>query len=257
MSMVRNFLNLMTFNVGSLVHIGRRIELNRLLDQFNVEIAFLQETHLTAGANVNFDKHIFLRDDSQLGVGICIRKSISFSRAHVPNLSFPNLFIEISVSINGSLRKILCGSVYFNCNSNRQNIAVGLSSILNFSNRYDGFILGGDLNAKHISWGDATNNFNGEVLSTWLQNESISATRICDSYPTYPGGSSHLDHFIVSNDIVDNLHQNFKTCTLPTFSDHLPLSLCITLMNFNFIFKTPDHFVSYKDTNWNSYVMLC
>lgn len=45
---------------------------------------------------------------------------------------------------------------------NRQIICNGLSSILNFSGNYDVLILGGDLNAKHVNWGD--NNFNGEIL---------------------------------------------------------------------------------------------
>lgn len=253
MAMVRKSLNLVTFNVGSLVHIGRRIELSKLLIQFNIEIAFLQELHLPADANVYLDNYIILRDNSPLGVGIAIRNSISYSRVTISNIRFPNLFVELRVSVNGNIRRILCGSIYFPSNCNRQIICDGLSSILNLSGQYDGLILGGDLNAKHITWGDNNNNFNGEIISNWVQNESISVMRICDSYPTYPGGSSHLDHFIVSTDIVDNVNHNFKTYTLPTFSDHVPLGLEIFFDDVNFILGTPDCFMSFKDTNWNGF----
>ncbi|GBP93969.1 Nucleic-acid-binding protein from transposon X-element [Eumeta japonica] len=122
-----------------------------------------------------------------------------------------------------------------------------------FSGEYSGLVLGGDLNAKNVLWGDAVNNFNGEVLSSWLQNEAFSVTRICDVLPTYPGGSSHLDHFIVSNDLLEDYQPNYRTRTLPTFSDHYPLALTMSLSSFNIILRTPDHFISYKNTDWNAF----
>lgn len=251
--MARSSLNLVTFNVGSLVRGGRRIELNMLLEQFNIDIAFLQETHLSADGSVYLDSYSVLRDSSSLGVGIAFARPMSYSRVNISGLEFPNLFVEIKVSLGGSIKKILCGSIYFRSNCNRQIIGGGLSLILDFSSRYDGLILGGDLNAKHSSWGDTVNNFNGEVLETWLHNESISVTRICDVFPTYPGGSSHLDHFIVSNNILDFSHPNYRTFTLPTFSDHIPLGLRIKLSSFNFIINAPNLFVSYKDINWKDF----
>ena len=114
-------MNLITINVGSLVNFSRQIELNLLLDQWNTDIAFLQELHLPKEKK---------------------------------------------------------------------------KTVLDFSQNYNGLVLGGDLNAKNIVWGESLNNFNGEVLSHWLQNESLSVIRICDLFPTYPNGSSHLDHFI-------------------------------------------------------------
>ena len=251
--MVRNFLKLATFNVGSLVNVARKVELNRILIDSYTEIAFLQELHLAGNKNVYLDNFITLRDKSNLGVAIAVRDYISFSHVTISNISFPNLFIIINASINGIIKRILCGSIYIPSNCCRQLIRTSLSLILHFSQNYDGLILGGDLNAKHFSWGDVSNNFNGDVLFNWLSEESVSVTRICDSYPTYPGGSSHLDHFIVSTNLIDNINTHFETCTLPTFSDHLPLGLCIHFPKFNFLLRTPNRFISFKETNWNNF----
>lgn len=238
--MTRSSMNLLTYNVGSLVNISRRIELSKLLDQFEIDIAFLQELHVSRSTNVFLENFFVIRDDSSLGVGLALRKLISYSRVSIPNLRFQNIFVEMDISINGCLKKILFGSIYFQSNCSRQIICSGLTMILNFSQNYEGLILGGDLNSKNIVWGDNTNNFNGEVLQNWLQNESFSVTRICDPYPSFPGGSSHLDHFIISNNFLDSFSGNCKTFTLPNFSDHIPLKLQIIYPNFNLLFKMPE-----------------
>lgn len=85
---IRNSLNLVTFNVGSLVNIARKLELNVILDQGNADIAFLQELHLPEGNNIYLDNFIVLRDKSSVGVGIVIKKTISYSKISIPDLKF-------------------------------------------------------------------------------------------------------------------------------------------------------------------------
>lgn len=249
--MVRKIFNLVTFNVRSLVDRSRRIELDSLLKRFKVDIAFVQELHLRNDKSVRLDNFSVITDKSSLGVGIVFRSSLSFVEIKIPGVNFPNIFVRISVTIDGEDRNIILGSIYFPSNFNRQEMTNGLSKILDFSGNFDGLILGGDLNAKNVTWGDVDDNYNGVVLADWVRNESLSVTRVCDSYPTFPGGSSHLDHFILSNNLIDNLNINYNTSTLPTFSDHLPLGIKISLSDFRFLFKTPEQAISFKDTNWN------
>ena len=58
-----------------------------------------------------------------------------------------------------------------------------------------------------------------------------------------------VPHFIVSTDIINVSDKNFKTYT----SDHIPLKIQITFSDFNFLFKSPNHSVSFKNTDWNTF----
>lgn len=251
--MVRKFLNIVTFNVRSLVNQSRRVELNMLLTNSNVDIAFLQELHLNGKYRVYLDNYFVISDHTKLGVGIAIKKSIVYSKVHIPGLNFPNLFIEINLSSNGHSKKYLLGSIYFPSNSNRSVLTDGLDSILNYSQNFDAMILGGDLNAKSISWNDTLDNFNGINLLNWLQNTSLSVRRICDVFPSFPNSSSYLDHFLVSSNIIDDSNKNYKVTALPTFSDHIPLKIQIFFADFDLILRTPDTFVSFKNINWATF----
>lgn len=171
----------------------------------------------------------------------------------VDSISFPNLFIEIFLTIDGVAKKILFGSLYFPCNFDYNLIYNGLSAIRILSSQYDGVILGGDLNAKHLSWGDIINNCNGIALFNWLSDYCSDFTRISDNVPSFPNGNSFLDHFLISTNLVDTINPNFTIRSLPTFSDHFPLNVQLKFLNFEFVLRQPRIFTSFKNTNWNSF----
>lgn len=109
------------------------------------------------------------------------------------------------------------------------------------------------MNSKSTTWGDAADNCNGRVLYNWLQDNSADVTRFCDSSPSYPNGSSYLDHFLLSPSLIDCDASNLKISSLSTFSDHFPLKLELHMNSLNLILRTPRILTSYKNTNWDNF----
>lgn len=215
----------MTFNVRSLIDASRRIDLNNTLIFNKIDFGFIQECHLKKNKKVTLKGYNFLYDNSPIGVGIAIKETISYNHFNISGLGFFGSFIKIELNSNNISKQILTGSLYIPCNFPITDLYNGLNKILDAASSFDGFILGGDLNAKHAEWGDIAENSNGKTLHNWLQDHSMEIFRLCDSTPSYPNGSSFLDHFLVSASLINNSDQNFKTSTLPSFSDHFPVML--------------------------------
>ena len=233
--MGHRYLNFLTFNVRSLIDTSRRIDLLNTLKCNNIDIAFIQECHLRRNRNVVLNGYNFLYDNSSIGVAIVIKNSISYNRLEIDGIGFHGSYIEIQLNINGIRKKFLIGSLYFPCNYGPR-LQVDLDKILHIANNFDGFVFGGDLNAKNSVWGDFTDNCNGKVLNDWLQDHSYDVVRLCDNGPSFPLGSSFLDHFLIDSRITNSEFQNYNISSLPSFSDHFPLKLKLQL-NTNW-----DHF---------------
>ncbi|KAI8122795.1 hypothetical protein CVS40_6396 [Lucilia cuprina] len=86
--------------------------------------------------------------------------------------------------MDNSLRRILVGSIYIPCNISTSRLNDGLDKLLQTAGNFDGFILGGDLNARHPNWGDPLENCNGRVLNNWLLDHFLDVSRICDAGPS-------------------------------------------------------------------------
>ena len=72
-----------------------------------------------------------------------------------------------------------------------------------------GIILVGDLNSRHMSWGDSTNNDYSKELLQKLDPTQFSVVTSKDPTFLCVGGSSYIDLMIISNNIADN----FISCT--------------------------------------------
>lgn len=251
--MVRNCLKLITFNVRSLIEVSRRVDLLNMLKYNSIDVAFIQETHLRENQNLRLEGYSFFRDNSSQGVGIVIRNVYDCSRVYIPDIKFPNLLLNVKILIDGSPKNFLFGSIYLPCNFDQTKIYNGLSILARIYQNYDGVFIGGDFNAKNSDWGDSSNNSNGIVFCNWLQSFSLEFVRICNTFPSFPNGSSFLDHFLLSSNLVELTDPNYKIHSLTTFSDHFPIKLEINIPNFEFILKPPSTFVSFKKTNWNKF----
>ncbi|KAI8127396.1 hypothetical protein CVS40_3143 [Lucilia cuprina] len=186
----------MTFNVRSLIETSRRIELNKVLMDSGVDIAFIQETRISSDCDLRLHNFKTVRDSSALGTAIFIRKNIGFRCIEIHDIGFNGCFIELDLTGSSQCRKFLLGSVYIPCNFPAADTIASLDIIRHFSSSYDGTIIGGDLNAKNTSWGDGLTNLNGRSLSEWLGDSGAQFKRICDVNPSFPNGSSFLDHFL-------------------------------------------------------------
>ena len=81
----------------------------------------------------------------------------------------------------------------------------------------------------------------------------IIVSYICADKPSYPNGSSFLDHFLVSPHLIDSSSQNLRVTTLPSFSDHSPIKLELIFRRSDLVLRNIRFFTSYKNTNWNSF----
>ncbi|XP_058976123.1 uncharacterized protein LOC101890983 isoform X1 [Musca domestica] len=244
-------LKFLTFNVRSLVDRSRQIELKNTLLHNNIDIAFIQECHLRSNMRVKISGYTFVYDNSPTGVAIFIKDSIQFKRVSVPATGINTTLIEISS--NNSTKKYLLGSVYIPCSYPVQRLDLDLNTLLQLSSNFDGFIFGGDLNSKSPTWGDSYENSNGRVLRSWLSDNSMDVIRICDTSPSYPSGTSYLDHFLLSNHLINSRNPNYTISTRPTFSDHFPIKLDLKLDHLNIDLTPPQFFISYKNTNWHNF----
>lgn len=243
-------LNFLTFNVRSIVDSSRQIDLLHTLSYNKIDVGFIQECHLRKNQKVRLKGYNFLYDNSPLGVAIAIKDSIAYNSVQINDTGFQVKFIEIEFNMENTQKKFLIGSIYIPCNFAASKIYTGLDKILQIAGTFDGFIMGGDLNARNPNWGDPLENCNGKILHNWLLDHCLDVVRICDNTPSYPNGPSYLDHFLLSPNFMNMGIPNFQTSSCPTFSDHFPIKLELKLEPGHITLKTPRCFTSYKNTNW-------
>lgn len=67
------------------------------------------------------------------------------------------------------------------------------------------YIFGGDLNARHIDWGDSISSYRGNSLKNWLQNNDLQYRAVLTgtNEATYPANNSFID--LVIHDIRVNI----------------------------------------------------
>lgn len=251
--MARNYLNFITFNTRSLVEVSRRIELNKILINHKIDICFLQETRFRKNSKIHFENFSVIRDFSNQGTAILISKGIKYLTINVPNLKFPNTFIEIKVSVTGQVKKYLLGSVYIPTNFSRSDLKTGLDSIQDYSISYAGVFIGEDFNSRSVHWGDSFDNLNGLSFNDWLNTSGSNFKKFCDVSPSFPVGPSYLDHFLVSASLIDANNENVQISSLPTFSDHYPLKLIFKFSEFELILSPQKYLKSFEKTNWEEF----
>lgn len=248
--MVHRRLQFLTFNVRSLIDRSRQIELANNLNYNDIDVAFIQECHLRRHVKVNIPGYSFIYDYSPIGVAVLIKNTIQYKRVLMDNVRFSYTLISIEMRTNDVSKKYLVGSIYLPCNMASTDLLEGLNKLLRSTEDYDGFIFGGDFNSKNVTWGDNMDNCNGKIFYEWLQDNTLEVTRICDSTPSYPNGSSFLDHFLITPSLLDVDSANFRISTLSSFSDHFPLKLEMGLDPSGLILRNSRFFISYKKTNW-------
>lgn len=131
------------------------------------------------------DGYNVIFDGSPIGVAVVVKNFIEYTRFSLNNIGFNCSLIQINLKSNNR-KKILAGSIYVPCNYTTQLLLVDLDKLLEFTGRFDGFIIGGDLNAGNHAWSDSLEKMNGKNLN-WLVNNSIYVVLICDATPSFAG----------------------------------------------------------------------
>lgn len=247
------FLKILQYNISSLIAHSRRIELLKILQEKNCTFAFIQETHLSSRHKVLLDNYNIIRNDKNQGVALFLKNNIKYELVDFASNDFPSVFISIKYISDNNPKNFLLGSVYIPSSSPVSALTSELNRIDQLANGFDGVIIGGDLNARSPNWKDHSYNINGKTFEAWLQNFNPSLTMVSSDTPTFPRGPSFLDHFLISNHLINNFDPNFSLATLHTFSDYCPLLLEIRLREANISLLEQHSSRSYKNTNWQSF----
>ncbi|XP_058449145.1 uncharacterized protein LOC131429116 [Malaya genurostris] len=153
-------LKLVNWNACSLK--SKIIELGLFLEEKRIDIAFITETHLKPEVNINIPGFRLVRRDRpnlrRGGVAIAIRNNINCQL--LPSFQL-QLIEAVGVEITTSV-----GTITFIVAYCPKQASVSLrQDIIKLTRRQGQFIIAGDLNAKHQSWGNLRRNQNGEIWS--------------------------------------------------------------------------------------------
>lgn len=116
-------------------------------------------------------------------------------------------------------------------------------------------VLLGDLNARHVGFGDSATNNNGLILCNLLSSTSL--CRVSNSMPTFVGnnGWSIVDHILCTGDVLATFDDNCRIGTTVT-SDHMPLVVDTTVLAKPDPRPTAREIFDYRRANWALYHRL-
>ncbi|XP_050488684.1 uncharacterized protein LOC126872624 [Bombus huntii] len=121
------------------------------------------------------------------------------------------------------------------------------------------YIIAGELNAKHTSWKNETNNTRGNCIRNWLDNKSThyKTTLYSSELSSYPKGRSYLDICLADARLkFQNLRPNNTLKTLAYDSDHNALIFHVSkntsdLLTLETQTEIPRY--NYKKTDWKKF----
>lgn len=252
-------LKVISLNINSLISNVKRAELDIFLKKYKPDILLLCETKLNSKHKISFQNYNVIRNDrhSNRGVGTAIIISNKFVYEILPNnltsASLEYTLIKLRVSNNRSL--FLCSTYIY---QNHTDLGRDLDALFRLQNKnYDYFVLGGDLNSKHTSWENVSNNRNGNQLRFWLDCNLQEVKPIHTFLPTYHAGNrtpSFLDFYLVNNNVRYKppvSHSNLLKC-LDFASDHKAVEI---ILNFETSFARREFLFrfDYKKANWANF----
>lgn len=262
-------LNIISLNINSLINISRRVELNNFIGEKNPDIILLNETKLNEKHIVKFEGYNMIRRDRSRGsrgggTAIIIRDNIKYSKFHNSKIdSLPLLetcIIKINVPSNSTMFII---AAYYPAGNNNDTFKTELNTVfetLNLQNSSNFYILAGDLNSKHINWGNQYNNPKGNALKDWLTSHKIEFK--CNIYasttPSYERSKSFLDICLADHRLNIQKENNSVNCLkcIDYDSDHHALQIVVSLKDgadtYHMLENQIEKSLDYKNTNWKN-----
>lgn len=155
------------------------------------------------------------RDADKIGgFAIFIHNKIPAKELQLPAALLPHNIVGVEIRCPyGTVRVI---SVYVRP---RQRLP---DELFQYVSRLQSIILFGDFNARHTTFGDRTDNQNGQCLVELL--DELPLYRLPCTDPTFLShvGSSIIDHIVVTEDIIQHFGEHCYIGPTVT-SDHMPL----------------------------------
>lgn len=257
MSRTIKHLNVISYNVNSLISHPKRISLQHFLNRNNPDAVLLSETRLVSNNRLHFERYKMYRmDNNALGRGtaILVRSAFKCTPVTLQGLKTFELTCILITSANNS--PLLLVSLYNKCNATSSDIKHDLDRLHTFCLKYPLFIIGGDFNARHPLWMDSLISSPGRAIADWLLSNSHqhSFEVISQPLPTFPRTPSLIDFFICSPTLVCSIPQltNYRCETIASDSDHFAVKLNVQLkISLNFLLVQKEEFTNFKKINWN------
>lgn len=146
-------------------------ELQHFLQQHNIDIALISETHLNANKTVKVVNYNLYRNDrlnnTYGGTAIYVKKNIDHTKLPIPNL----IQLESNgIEVYTKHGKIKIYAAYHS--PKKTHLVQDLHTILSTN---DSTIIAGDFNAKHSDWNSRVNNYNGIELQNYVNSHNVIA----------------------------------------------------------------------------------
>lgn len=258
-------LKIMALNTNSLVTNCRRAELTSTLKRHSPHVMLLSETKLNHKHQLSFKGYKMTRVDRPNakrggGTAILIRENIPHEEITHPS-SRGNTILEFAgIKVPTTTQNSLLIISVYATNSSKVKFIEELDNMckeLRLDDPNVFFIIAGDLNARHSSWGDTAHNQRGRYMANW-KNTAIKfkINFLHPAEPTFPRSGSYLDMGLVDARLTIVDSRNGKSRVVRAESDHKALSFTVCLRNLgeNAIeTRAPKHRFLYKKTNWEKF----
>lgn len=263
----RKFINLkiISINVNSIIANRRRASLLSLLERHCPDVVLLSETKLNAKHMLQFKDYNVIRNDRLNrgggGTAILIKKGIKFKRVNINNKTnnIPIEHTSIKIFFSNDQEVIIVSA--YATSGNHAGFISYLSHLfdsLKLQNINNYYIIAGDLNAKHESWGNTVNNQRGESLRCWLDKNDIEyrIKLYCLDVPSFPRGHSFLDIYLADWRLeFTNASYNNRLPSFPYDSDHNALTALISISEDDLYLECEDEEIIYNfgKVNWKMF----
>ena len=221
------------FNAQSLVARGRIEELESMLMAKEIQVCLLQETFLKMNHNHRMLNYNLIRSDRINmrggGTAIAIHKSMDYRRIPIKELAQLRVLEATAILVRGrGGSKLYLISIYNRNDTRRISGELRrLFEVLHLERNENNFIIGGDFNASHSSWGSPNTTARGRELRGFVNDTSpLYSIRIATSVTSSrPLTNAFLDLFLIGRSTLLSPHfadedVNILPLVNASFSDH-------------------------------------
>ena len=217
-----------------------KILLDHYVHKKGFDVVKVQETNTCDEQRLKLTNMTQITDNNKAqnkGAALYINDKFSISKLDEICQQSNNIDATWGLAFLNSKRYIL-GTVYMKRNYN--NAIEELMKMLNKAHsimnklKVNGIILTGDLNARHVSWGDNKNDSYGNKLATSLDRTKFSI--VTPNSPTFlsKDGCSVIDLSIVTNNLVDKVvncitDEDVELFSGAPFRGHVPVIITLNL----------------------------
>lgn len=252
-----NEMKIITLNVNSLISHSKRHSVERFLQVNKPHVMLIDETKLNAKHILDFRHYSIVRVDRKNsrggGTAVLIKEGIGFKPISTKDWNLTSIECA-AVCVETDRAPIIVVAAYSTGNAGPL-LTTELDTIftLNGTPGQHSIVVGGDLNARHQSWGDNLTCGRGNALKRWCDTNAPFVRDVRTAQATFYRGntSSFIDLFLVTDDIqvVHKVHMPGHLQIIDFDSDHRAVELNITL-NRNLLAEEPIFVKNFGSTNW-------